>query len=1013
MLKLFIEKPVLACALSLFIILIGIASYFMLPVRDYPLLPATQVTISTSYAGASPQVMEGFISTPILKSLSGLDGVDYISSQNQQSQSTITVNFKIGFNVDSVLAQISNRVNAIKWQFPKGINGPSIQKLNPNQSPTAGIEYISVSDKALSLEQVTDYIDRTLQPKLEALPGVADIVVFGGKTYAMRIWLNPILMAAHKVTAGDVQTALFSNNMRSTAGVLKGNSLLFNVSVNSDVSSAAAFNNIVVKKVGNQYVRIKDIGRAVLGAVTQKIVATDVGKKVSVIEVVPKERADSIQVANKIGRELKQLKPSLPPGMVTKILLDKTVFSRASIHEVHVTLIEACILVFIIIFLFLGSLRLLLVPIATIPLSLLGGFAIMWFSGYSLNSLTFLAFILAIGLVVDDAIVVIENVHRHILQGETPILAAEKGIFEIYNAVISMTLTVAIVLAPIGFVPGYSGALFKQFAFALAYVVLISGVLALFVSPAMSAALLKNANHHTNFSHKLDAIFSKVCKVYQVLLKQILAWRIGLAVVFVCVIIFGLFVARQIPSELMPNEDMGFLNAIAIASSGMNLEYSERQGKLLEKLFKHSSYMSTYGVFYGFPNSPTSVIGFIGLKQKYMNKENEILGELNAELQKIPTLMAFGIKTPTSPGEIDLQPIAFVIKTSKDYGFLNAAAQKLLVGSLKYPGISHAQITLKMNQVNVNVKINKDKANALGVPISEISNTLTEMLGEPITNYFGLDNRSYEVIPQVYKHFRMNPSDIKHFYVKTLSGKLIPLSNVVRISLSMAPNSLNQFQQMHSTQLTASVAPGYALGQALTYLEHYTSTHLPKAIQYDFAGQSRQFFQTQGKLMDAFVVAILLIYLLLTVNFTSFRDPLLVMICVPLSLVGAVYAIYMSGATFNIYTKIGLIMLIGLISKHGILIVNFANQLQAQGASRVEAAIQAATIRLRPVLMTTLAMIFGAIPLVFANGAGHLARQQIGWVIIGGMAFGTCLTLFVVPIAYAVFAREIQKRKVL
>lgn len=1005
MLKLFIEKPVLAGVLGIFIFCFGLATYFLLPVRDYPILPPTQVTITTDYPGASPQVMEGFISTPILQALSGLDGVDYITSQNKVGESFITINFHLGFNVDGILSQVSNRVNAIKWQFPKEINGPQIAKVNPNQGPTAGIEYIGVSDSKLSQEQVTSYLVRNIQPILEALPGVSSAIIWGGKTYAMRVWLDPTLMAAFHITASDVKQALLNNNLRSTAGNLKGKSLIYNVTVNSNLSTEKEFNNIVIKKVGNRYIRIKDIGQAQLGAITQKIVGTVEGHKVAVIEIVPEERADSIDVANAVNKELITLKKNSLPGMEYTVLLDKTLFSKASIHEVHVTLVEACIIVFIIIFLFLGSWRLLSVPIVTIPLSLLGGIGIMWLLGYSLNGLTFLAFVLAIGLVVDDAIVVIENVHRHIIKGETPLVAAKRGIGEMYTSVISMTLTVAIVLAPIGFVPGYSGALFKQFAFSLAFVVLVSGVCALFLSPAMSAKVLKQHSSGNTFSHKTDHVFEIIKNWYKLILTQVIEWRVWLAVLFVVIMLFGLLVSSNIQSELLPSEDTGILNAIGLTTPGTNFDYSQKQGAYINQLFKKNPYMARYGVFFGFPDNINSVIGFIGLKPKYMEKEDAILPKMNAQLQRIPTMMAFALKMPTAPGDLDLQPVNFVLKTSESYRVLNAAAQKLLAAAVRSPILSNVQVNLKMNQINVNVKVNREKANALGIPMSQISDALTTMLGEPILSYFGLQNRSYEVIPQVFRRFRMNPDDISHYYVKSVSGKMVPLSDVVNVTLSMSPNSLNQFQMMHSTMLVASVAPGHTLGEALTYLKTYASNHLPNTISYDYAGQSRQYIQTEGKLMDVFIIGVLLIYLLLTINFSSFRDPLIIMTCVPLSLVGAVFAIYMFGATFNIYTKIGLIMLIGLISKHGILIVNFANILQTQGYSRLDAAIEGAAIRLRPILMTTLAMIGGAIPLVMADGAGHTSRQQIGWVIIGGMILGSCLSLFVVPAVYAMYAK--------
>jgi multidrug efflux pump len=1007
MLALFVKRPVLAAALSVFILFTGVIAYLLLPVRDYPVMPASRVTVTTTLPGASPQVMEGFVSTPLEEALTGLDGVDYISSSNSEGQSVITLKFPIGYDIDAVLPQVSNRVNSVVWKLPKQINGPTVKKINPNSGPTGAIMYISYFSDALNMKQLSDYMLRVVQTQLESVKGVATVEMWGDRMYSMRIWLNPRLMAAHHVSASEVVQALRANNLRSTAGQLKGRQLLFNVSTSSTLSTPKEFNQIVVKSDKGRHVRIADIGVAKLGAVSRELVGTFEGRQAMNIGIVPQANANSIEVAKRVKTTLKKLQ--LPPKTTYRILLDKTQFSIESIKEVHRTLIEACICVFIVIFLFLGSMRLLAIPIVTIPLSLLGGCGLMLLFGYSLNSLTFLAAVLAIGLVVDDAIVVIENVHRHIQMGQSRLAAAINGVTEIRNPVISMTLTVAIVLLPIGFVSGFSGALFKEFAFCMAMVVIISGILALFVSPAMCGKVLED--HEPKLSIMIDKVMERFKSAYKAVLHHFIRMKWLVLVLFIAVIAAGLHLSSKLPSELIPPENEGVVIAMGIAPTGMNQDYTMKYGQVFNKIFAKTPGMLTYGVFYGFPSLPTQVIGFVVVDP--FNKEglsiDQIIKQTNNEVKRIPGLLSFAVKMPTLPGAQTMQSISFVLKTTRPYAELSQAMNRLLDATKSSDSVTNAQSNLKMNQVQVDVTVNRNKADAVGVTTQQISDTLAVMLGKPYINRFGLGGRSYEVIPQVFHRFRMNPDELYNIYIPTNNGKLIPLSDVVNISESMTPNTLNQFQLMRSATLTASVAPGYTLGQSLKYLKDYVHTHLGGDYHVDYSSQSRQFIQSEGVLQKVFVIALFLIYLLLTINFASFRDPLIVMLSVPLSLVGAVYAMYLSGATFNIYTKIGLIMLVGLISKHGILIVNFANMLQEEkGLSLVEAAVEAAAIRLRPILMTTAAMIAGAVPLVLASGAGHVAREQIGWVIIGGMALGTCLTLFVVPTAYSLFAKRVN-----
>jgi hydrophobe/amphiphile efflux-1 (HAE1) family protein len=1002
LIKRFIEKPVLAISLCLFILLLGTLAYMQLPIRHYPLLPTSEVTIETVYPGASPEVMEEFVTVPMQRSLSGLPGLDYMTASNTYEQSLITLKFFIGSDVDALLPQVSNRIGGLMWELPKGVNSPVITKIDPNASATSGILYLESMSTTLNQLQITEYLRNVAVPRIETVPGVYEVHIFGGRQYAMRLWLLPHKMAARGITSGDVMEALNAQNLRSTTGSLYGEKIKIQVDTTTSLSTVEEFNDIVIRRVGDRLVRMRDIGYAEFGAADYQSGGVANSESSVFLGISPTDKANAIATADAVIEMVKEIQADAPKGMIIKPNWNVTKFSKASIEEVYRTFVEAGFFVFIVIFVFLGSLRSITIPLVTIPLSMLGAAAIMYVMGYSLNALTLLAWVLAIGLVVDDSIVVLENIHRHMEQGLTRLQASIEGVKELKAAIITITLSVAIVFAPIAFVPGFSGALFKEFALTMSFVVIISGILALFVSPVMCTYLLKPTSESGRLTRLVDSQFRKVRLVYHRLLATVLHTSWLVALVFVLLIAASIKLFDDIPSELMPIENTGALNVLGQGPTDANYEYLEQYSKPIIDIYESIPEAESWGLLNGIPLfGPTNSISWILLKPLGERKrsEDEVLADLQSQVAKIPGLQAFAFKLNTVPGGAQ-QPLTFVLKTPGDYQDLSTQMNDLIKALGNYPGITNPSTTFRIDKPQLKVSIDRDKAAAMGVSVSDIDQTLSTMLGRPVLGFFGLDGYSYEVIPQVPQKYRMNPADINRMHVRATSGEMVSLENLVSMEEVVIPQSLDQFDQMRSATLTASIGDGYTLSQAISWLENYTETNMPAQYGYAFTDEARDLMRSGTQLAVAFAIALALIYLLLAVHFNSLVDPLVVMLSVPLAMAGALYAMYLTDTTLNIYTKIGLIMLVGLISKNGILIVDFANRLLDQGMSVRHAITQGAATRLRPILMTASAMVFGALPLVLSDGAGAIARNQIGWVIIGGMSLGTVLTLFVVPAAY-------------
>lgn len=1003
----FIRRPVFATVLSLIILLVGLRAFTTMPVREFPNIQASVINVQTIYPGAGAKLMEGFVTTPIETTLSGIDGIDFINSTSTQGTSNITIQFKLGYDVNKAIADVSNAVSSARWQLPKDINDPVITKEDPSAEPSV---YISFFSKTMSPEAISDYIVRVVQPQLGTLSGVSQAKILGPRQYAMRVWLNPNRMAAHNVTATDVIQGLLSSNVQAASGSLRSpTGQKIDVSAKTDINSPQQFNNLVISNKNNYLVRLSDVGHAELGAQdTTTSVNINGDSKAVVVGVIPQSTANPLEISKEVNKVLPQILKSAPPELQIKIIWDSSKFIAQSLKEVRHTVIDATIMVVVVIFLFLGSIRTTFIPVITIPLSVIGVCSLMMALGYSINILTMLAWVLAIGLVVDDAIVVVENIHRHIENGEKPLTAAILGAREIGFAVIAMTLTLAAVYAPIGFLSDLTGQLFREFAFTLAGAVLVSGFVALTLSPMMCSKFLKAEISKQGFIARVEDAFHWLMNQYKIYLTRCLDNRksvlIAAGIIYaICILLF-----MTLHRELAPYEDQGVILTFVSGPSSSNVEYTSKYTEQLNNIYKKVPEMEGYGTINGIPTGENSAISFLVLKpwEKRHRSVDEIMQSLFPDFWSITGVRAFPMNIPPLPGTNFGMPVGFVLKTTGSYEDLNNAIQKI-IGTASKDNLRLANLDsdLKLDKPIADITIDRNKASMLGVSMLDISTALNTFLGQPTSSTFEMNGRSYYVIPQLYSQFMNNSQQLDNINVRTASGDLMPLSNLVTIKEIASPQSLNHFQQLRAATLSAALAPGYTMGQALDYLRHLAST-LPGNISVDYSNQSRQFMQASGSMEQVFIFAIIFIFLVLAAQFESFRDPLIVMMSVPLSLTGALLAIHLTGGTLNIYTQIGLVTLVGLISKHGILIVEFSNKLQAKGLPMREAVLEATTLRLRPILMTTGAMLFGALPLALAGGAGAAARKQLGYVILGGMSFGTLFTLFVIPVVYTYLASK-------
>ena len=993
----FIRRPVLATVVSLLIILLGMQALSGLTIRQYPAMENALITVTTAYPGANAEVIQGYITQPIQQSLASAEGVDYISSVSRQNYSVIQVRARLGVDTDRLFTDVMSKAAQVRNQLPAQAEDPVISR---QAADATALMYISFHSETLSNPQITDYLSRVVQPRLATLPGIADAALLGRQNFAMRLWLDPVRMAALGITASDVNQAVRRYNFLAAAGETKGEYVVTSVNADTDLQSPQQFAAIPVRTEGDSRVLISDIARVEMGAESLNTISFFDGIPAVYIGVEGTTTANPLDVIAEVRKTLPQIQAQLPPELQMSVAYDATLFIQESIDEVIKTLAEAVIIVIIVVFLFLGSLRSVIIPVVTIPLSMIGVLFFMQLMGYSINLLTLLALVLAIGLVVDDAIVVVENIHRHIEEGKTPFDAALHGAREIAMPVVAMTITLAAVYAPIGFLQGITGALFKEFAFTLAGAVIISGIVALTLSPMMCAKLLRPQSSSRGLAARLDRVFLALQQRYQRALHSSMDTR-GVTLTF------GALVLLLIPallmftrSELAPEEDQSFIFMLTTAPQTANLDYlthyTSEINRRLQALDEYEAHFHINGV-----DGVHSGMGGLILKpwEQRERSQQELQPVVQQMLNEVAGLRAFAVSVPSLPGASEGLPLQFIISSPGDYETLLQVTERIAARARESGRFPLLNVDLAFDKPELAVEIAREKAAQMNVSMEDIGVTLASLLGEGEINRFTIEGRSYKVIAQVERAYRDNADWLAQFHVRNRDGEMIPLGSLITTSEQARPRQLNQFQQLNAARIQGVAI--VSMGEALSILEEIAREELPQGFSIDYAGEARQFKQEGNELYMTFLLAMALIYLVLAAQFESFRDPLVILVTVPLSICGALIPMFLGISSMNIYTQVGLVTLIGIISKHGILIVEFANQLRRQqGLGVREAVEQAAAIRLRPVLMTTAAMVFAMLPLLIATGAGAVSRFDMGVVIASGLTVGTLFTLFVLPAVY-------------
>jgi multidrug efflux pump len=1008
----FIKRPVLAIVISLIILAMGLRSLGSLPVMQYPFTQNAIVTVTTVYTGANPDVVAGFITTPLETSIAQAGGIDYMTSSSTQSTSTITVNLLLNYDPLKALSDITTKVNAVLNQLPINSQQPVI---TVSVGQTIDSMYIGFYSDELPINKITDYLIRVVQPKLQAVNGVQKAEILGNQTFALRAWLDPVKLAGYGVSAAEIGRAMAENNFISAVGRSDGQMFIQNFISSTDLTNVDQFKNMVIKAQNGAIIRLGDVAQVDLGAQNYNTAVSFDGRKAVYIGIVVAPSANLLTVINEIKKIFPTIQSELPQGLNGKIVYDASLFVNSSIHEVILSLLEAFIIVTLVIFIFLGSFRSVIIPIVAIPLSIIGAFWIMLILGYSINLLTLLALVLGIGLVVDDAIIVVENIQRHIEEGQTRINAALLGAQELANPIIAITLVLVAVYAPIGFMGGLTGALFTEFAFSLVGAVTISAVVALTLSPMMCSKFLRvgDGQAKNRFMGYVDAQFGKLEKGYERALVKTFRY-LSVVMVFAAIILLSnyfLFITSA--SELAPQEDQGVVITQVIAQANASLAQTQLYSNAVNRIFK--AYPETDHIFQvdGSPGLNGAIVGMVFKPwDKRQRTTNQLQPLIQQQLDKIAGAKVAAFQLPSLPGGSSGLPIQFVITTTEDFYNLNEVVRPIEAKAQASGLFAYIDSDLKIDKIQTKINLNRDKIAQFGLTMQDIGNVLGSALSEGYINYFNYSGRSYQVIPQVQRNTRINPEQLLDYYIKTAEGQSIPLSTVATLKRQIVPQSLNHFQQLNSATISAVAIPGVSTERALSTLAQIAQETIPQGYYIDHAAQSRQFIKESSGLIVTFFFALILIFLSLAALFESFRDPFIVLISVPMSICGAMIFISLGvgQATLNIYSEVGLVTLIGLISKHGILIVQFANDLQARGQKKLDAIRAAAAIRLRPILMTTAAMVLGVVPLISATGAGAESRYNIGLVIASGISIGTLFTLFVVPVMYLILAQDHSKK---
>ena len=1001
--ELSIKRPVLATVMSLLIVLVGVISFLRLTVREYPRIDTPVVSVRTVYKGASPQVIESQVTQVLEDSISGIEGVKSIKSVSREEVSQITVEFVLERATDAAANDVRDRVSRVRGQLPDEVDEPIIAKVEADAQAILWLRLNSDRHPAL---EISDYADRYVVDRLKTLPGVANVIIGGERRYAMRIWLDRERLAAYGLAPQDVEEALRRQNIEVPSGRIESTQREFTVLSESDLRTPAEFDRIIVREAGGYPVRLSDVGRAEVGARDERSRLRVNGQPAVGMGVVKQSTANTLSVARAVKAELPRLRAALPPGMDLAVAFDTSVFIEKSIEAVYEVMAEAMLLVVLVIFFFLRSVRATLIPFVTIPVSLIGAFFLIWVMGFTINVLTLLGIVLAIGLVVDDAIVVLENIHRHIEEGMPPVKAAITGSREIAFAVVAMTVTLAAVFAPLAFSTGNTGRLFMEFALTVAAAVVVSGFVALTLTPMMCSRILRRQPAHGRLYNLLEAYFQKVSQGYRRGLTACLARRAAVALGFVGIAAVGGVLFSTLKSELSPLEDRGFFLGSMVAPEGATMDYTDGYAKVWEDMYRELPEVVNYFVVVApgldRPNPVNLGVSFVSLKDwgSRARSSRDITAELAPRMTAMmPGVMAFLINPPSLGQSFRNPAVQFVVQ-GNSYDELDQAVNALVAKARAFPGLSNVDTDLKLNKPQLLVEIDRDKASAVGVQVETIGRTLETLLGGRQVTRFKREGKQYDVIVQLEDKDRRQPTDLTSIYVRGANGQLAQLANLVSVKETVAPKELNHFNRLRAAIISANVTPGYTLSEALGFMDGAASETLGPAFRTTYDGQSREFRESGQQLYFVFFLALAFIYLVLSAQFESFRGPLVIMMTVPLAITGALLAMQLAGVTLNVYSQIGLVMLIGLITKNGILIVEFTNQLRGRGMAKLDALVEASSLRLRPILMTSAATVLGAVPLAVTTGAGSESRSAIGWVIIGGVAIGTLFTLFVIPVAY-------------
>lgn len=1001
----FIKRPVLATVLSLLILLLGLYSIFKLQLSEYPKTESTMITVSTSYPGASASLMQGFITTPLMQAVSQANGIDYLTTSSTQGSSTITIYMKLNYDPNAALAEVLTQTNSVQNQLPPASQQPVITVSSAQQFD---LMYLSFSSDVMTPQEITDYLKRVIQPNLVSLDGVTKAEILGGQTFSMRIWLDPIKMQKFHITPAQVTDALTKNNFQTAVGETKGALVVYNVQANTDLHDTKAFENIVINNINGTFIRLKDIATLELGSQSYDSNVFFDHKQAVFIGIVTTPEANPLTVSKEVQAMMPTLQKSFPTGLESKIVYDSSTYIQESMDEVIKTITITALIVVFVIFAFLGSVRAVIIPVVTMPLSIIGVCFFMLLLGYSLNLLTLLAMVLAIGLVVDDAIVVVENIYRHIEEGKTSFEASLLGAREIASPIISMTITLAAVYAPIGFMGGLTGELFTEFAFTLAGSVIISGIIALTLTPMMCSKILTPSVMHERFVIYVDKLFDRLRVRYQNKLTGVLNYRPVTLVFSIIILISCYFLATTAQSELAPSEDQSSLWVMYTGPYYANLDYMTKFSEPINPLFQSIPEAEDYFMVNGMMGLNTGIAGLI-LKPWDQRKKSEeqVKNEIQPQLSALAGVQSVAFEPPSLPGNNGGLPVQFVITSTEDFPKLYEAQETLKKAAQQSGLFAYVDATLLYNNPQINLKIDRNRAADLGISMEDVGNLLSLFVSGNYLNWFSMQDMSYQVIPQVLQKYRYNPENLAQYFINTDSGTSVPLSDIAKITQSVQPNALTTFQQLNSATIEGMMTPGHTVAEGLNFLRAQADKTLPKGMTYDYAGQSRQFIEEGNTLLLTFFFSLIVIYLVLAAKFESWRDPLVILISVPMSICGALIPLNLGFASLNIYSGIGLVTLIGLISKHGILMVEFANNLQRDEKLSIhDAIIKSASLRLRPILMTTCAMVFGVLPLLLASGAGSHSRHDIGLVIFSGMIIGTMFTLFVVPTMYTFLAKD-------